>query len=119
MPNTRFRDTERVEHTTSARETLGRTSKNDAQRPGASRRPRLPLDMGSCPSKQASLLPLGEAAADADTPMPPSALADAATDAAADAAAAWAGPLCSEILVIYLYLLAPDPSHLSRQDKDK
>ena len=31
----------------------------------------------------------------------------------------WAGPLCSEILVIYLYLLAPDPSHLSQQDKDK
>ena len=30
----------------------------------------------------------GEAAADADTPMPPSALANAATDAAADAAAA-------------------------------
>ena len=29
----------------------------------------------------------------------------------------WAGPLCSEILVIYLYLLAPDPSHLSRRDK--
>ena len=29
----------------------------------------------------------------------------------------WAGQVCSEILVIYLYLLAPDPSHLSRRDK--
>ena len=31
----------------------------------------------------------------------------------------WPGRVCSEILVIYLYLLAPDLSHLSRQDKDK
>ena len=29
----------------------------------------------------------------------------------------WGGRVCFEILVIYLYLLAPDPSHLSRRDK--
>ena len=31
----------------------------------------------------------------------------------------WGGRVCFEILVIYLYLLSPSPSHLSRQDKDK
>ena len=36
---------------------------------------------------------------------------------ASHAAPAWAGRVCFEILVIYLYLLAPDPSHLSRRDK--
>ena len=39
--------------------------------------------------------------------------------AARRSAPRWGGALCFDILVIYLYLLFPDLSHLSRRDKDK